>query len=279
MYVMTSIMAAGRLHLHTDGLYHHRGGSSSFDQADYAAVTPTAARPHPEQHQHQQGAGLSLYDSFIPPQYAYPQHRFNEEASSVVGGSASPFPVFHGGHYQQEHQQAVPSIYEDTMARGVNPPLTALSSCSSSSENSYSSSGASSTDPSSSQQSSSSMGSPAFSSNGVPGNTIYNSNAYTIAYPQFTQNALSAGYPSTVGSNVANEPALMQGGQYNHQQDVHQQALSVIAYNHHQHNVSHPLAYPPYQPGYYVSLPNLRGTRFISRVHFTASFLGDWKSE
>lgn len=272
---MTSIMAGSTtLHLHTDGLsssaqHHHRqyhqhrqgqGQGGAPNEADYAAVTPTAARPHPEE-----SSTMALFDAFIPPQYAYahaqlqrPISSFEDStASMMAAAAASPFPV-----YQQQLQRETimaPAAYLNAHHhQDVSPSAyPALSSCSSSSESSGT--GGPSTPPSTAS-SGSSPSLLAFSSSGVPGNTIYNaynnnSMSMNNAYPPQYNHAVYSG-SNAASTMVAMQPAHDQHHQghfiqqQQHRVQQQQQACydTTSQYAPHQH-----LVYPPYQPGFYVS--------------------------
>lgn len=276
---MTSIMAGSTtLHLHTDGLsssaqQHHRhyhqhrqgqGQGGAPNEADYAAVTPTAARPHPEE-----SSTMALFDAFIPPQYAYahaqlqrPISSFEDStASMMAAAAASPFPV-----YQQQLQRETimaPAAYLNAHHhhhQDVSPSAyPALSSCSSSSESSGT--GGPSTPPSTAS-SGSSPSLLAFSSSGVPGNTIYNAcnnnnmsmnNAYA---PQYNHTVYSGS--NAASTMVAMQPAHDQqhhdhGGHFIQQHPVQQQQQQACYNTTPQYAPHQQLVYPPYQPGFYVS--------------------------
>lgn len=203
---------------------------------------------------------MALFDAFIPPQYAYahaqlqrPVSSFEDSTASMMAATAaSPFPVYHQQQLQRETTMA-PAAYLNAHQES-SPAYPALSSCSSSSESSGT--GGPSTPPSTAS-SGSSPSLLAFSSAGVPGNTIYNaynSNNMSMnnAYPPQYNHAVYS------GSNAASTMVAMQPAHDQHHQgqfiQQHVQQQQQACYDATTQYASHQqLVYPPYQPGFYVS--------------------------
>lgn len=235
------------LHLQTDLLssfhaHQHPSAASTAarshpNEADYAAVTPTAARPHPEK------GYTSLFDAFVPPQYAFEHARESYRAaqrptSSSSGQEASTM----GGH----EGMAAFSSGADNMDMLHHHYQPAAHSSLSSSGSEVSTTGGPATPPSGPALSG--RASPASSFASVPGNTIYSSTG--IHYEQLQQfHPALQGYsqPNIGAAMVANtHPA----GYQIQQQHCSQQDNAVYPYN---APIYGHLQYPSYTPAYNVS--------------------------
>jgi hypothetical protein len=241
------------LHLHTDV---SRFNSSSMDhqhqhqlqqQHDYAAVTPTAARPHPERSMEGGGYG-SLFDAFIPPQYAYPSGD-----NGVLHRPAAVYP------HQQQHIYMNPQQQDGVTYGGqefnMNLNMHNINSSSTNTETDYGSLSSSSesvssvasadgpgTPPPSSFMSNANV-SPAPSFNSVPGNTIYNSQGYAgsgATLPSY------GGYGHAQGSSIIDQQHLLQPHQPHYHHHQQQQACDMEYMN----------AYNNYNAAQLTSFPN-----------------------
>jgi len=245
------------LHLHTDVSRFNSNEHQhphQLQQHDYAAVTPTAARPHPERSMEGGGYG-SLFDAFIPPQYAYPSGD-----NGVLHRPAPVYPHQHQHIYMHSQQQDEITyggqMTDSMMLNNLNLNLNNMNSSSTNTETDFGSLSSCSESVSSSSASgpgtpppstSSASASPAPSFSSVPGNTIYNSQGYAAAGAPASLPSYG-GYGHAQGPIIDHQHLLQQLPHYQHQQ--HQQACSMEymnAYNNYNSGLFNPFPSQIYQ--------------------------------
>lgn len=213
------------------------------NEADYAAITPTAARPHPEK------GYTSLFDMHVPPQYAYEHARESFRATSTAGsmmgyhaGGELPFTpaAMAMGTYSQQNPTYSSISYEQTPS-----DLAFSSSCS---EDSCSSSAASSI-CTGGPQTPPERASPASSFAAVPGNTIYNAYMQHQVYAQVQSATPMQQYTGRLNgpalSMVANNHAYPVCSSNSNVTGTQEYAASYAPSTYGQ------LQYAPYQPAYH----------------------------
>lgn len=224
------------LHLQTAGLSSSSSRIAHPSEADYAAITPTAARPHPEK------GYTSLFDAFVHPQYeqARPGYgHIHEKAQPTLD-----YPIS-AGISMMRGQRQPPYDYSQIKYNNNHAAERAFSSCSEDTESSSTTSSIGTGGPQTPPQTASGRASPASSFASVPGNTIY------TAYTQQQGHAMPgsfAAYPAFPAAPhaamVANHPAYVQA-----QQQCINGASSNI-----DHATTHAaMQYPAYPSPYYVS--------------------------
>lgn len=276
MHTMTT------LHLQTDlgsnsasSFYSHGHGHPGIprcpNEADYAAVTPTAARPHPERAALFEG----VYGSRPAPLHQPPPAGVMSMEGGLLTGSQLQhehqlqLQPGYGVQYQQQQQQQ--QQLHSTFAHHVlqNTRSSSSSTCPSESESSSESApsaGGPPTPPSSNAPSSLSISRGA--SPAIPGNTIYTATAYRHApHQQQQQYSMHLAFP---GSQMVAAPTQPYGHTYIQpaQAQPHCADYSTATAPQYSNYASNQLTYTPYLGSSYYASHRPTPPRAFRGAHF-----------